>query len=332
MDQSNVTKKPLVSIIIPVFNVEKYLGQCLESVLNQTYDNLEIIIVNDYSPDGSINIAQSYAANDSRIRIVNHLENKGLPAARNSGLEVATGEFIQFIDSDDWIPLNRIEIMLDYLTSNNSSIVVAGIQVVKENGEKISERVFSQVESISDHVIRELQAGFAVKYLFKSCLVSNIRFNENLRNFEDGDFSVNIILAAEGKITVISDLLYYYRQHSGSITNKPSKATFEYFMLGVELVWSTIIGLTNLNYEEKSFLIHELLRIRWEGYDWLLNRPGISEDEKTLFTDLYVNMVKHLPKYSYYTESSSYVIPKQKNLIIKKIKWILRFIYNTFKR
>jgi len=91
-----------ISIIIPVFNVEKYIGICLESVINQTFRNLEIILVNDGSTDGSGKICDEYAARDSRIRVI-HQENKGVSAARNEGLRLSSGKYVGFVDGDDWI-------------------------------------------------------------------------------------------------------------------------------------------------------------------------------------------------------------------------------------
>lgn len=95
-------KKPLISVIIPVYGVEKYIAQCLDSIINQTYKNLEVIVVNDGTKDRSAEIAKEYATKDSRIKVYD-FQNGGLSVARNRGLEIATGDYISYIDSDDWL-------------------------------------------------------------------------------------------------------------------------------------------------------------------------------------------------------------------------------------
>ena len=109
-----MNNQPLLSVIIPVYKVEKYLRRCLDSIVNQTYKNLEIILVDDGSPDNSGKICDEYAQNDKRIKVI-HQKNKGQGAARNTGIIAANGELITFVDSDDWIENNTYEIMVSEL-------------------------------------------------------------------------------------------------------------------------------------------------------------------------------------------------------------------------
>lgn len=124
-----------VSVIIPIYNVEKYLAKCLDSVSNQTYKELEIICVNDCSLDNSAKILEEYVLKDNRIKIVNRGKNGGLSAARNSGLEVAIGEYVYFIDSDDWIDLDYLEKMVEKIEDNDVDIVV-NTNIIKESEDK----------------------------------------------------------------------------------------------------------------------------------------------------------------------------------------------------
>lgn len=114
---------PLVSIVIPVYNVEKYLRQCLESVVNQTYENLEIVCVNDGSPDNSLGILEEYANRDSRFKVIT-IENQGLSGARNVGTEACTGEFLMYIDSDDWVDINTVELAVDAIRNHSVDLVL----------------------------------------------------------------------------------------------------------------------------------------------------------------------------------------------------------------
>ena len=121
------------SIITPVFNTESYLEQCLESILNQTYKNFEIICINDASTDNSLSILKDYAKNDSRIRIINK-ENGGISAARNSGINAAMGDFLSFIDSDDWIDLDFFEKL--YLAAKKYSADIAAAGIIRISGRR----------------------------------------------------------------------------------------------------------------------------------------------------------------------------------------------------
>jgi glycosyltransferase EpsH len=115
-------KNPLISVIVPVYNVEKYLTQCVDSVLSQTYSNIEVVLVDDGSTDASPGICDRYAQNDKRI-IVIHKKNEGLSSARNKGLEAATGDYIMFVDSDDWIDLDTCEVVLEKALNTNVDLV-----------------------------------------------------------------------------------------------------------------------------------------------------------------------------------------------------------------
>ncbi len=124
---------PEVSVIIPVYNVEKYLEQCLDSVINQTLKDIEIICINDCSTDNSLEIMQAYATKDSRIKIIDFKKNKGVATARNEGIKLAKGTYIGFVDSDDWVDLDFYEKMHNAAHTNNSDLVKGSIKLYKIN-------------------------------------------------------------------------------------------------------------------------------------------------------------------------------------------------------
>ena len=119
-------KEPLISVIVPIYNVETYLPQCLDSIIVQTWNNLEIILINDGSTDNSGHICDAYVAKDSRIKVV-HKSNGGLSAARNSGLDIANGEYIGFVDSDDWIEPTMYENLFAGFSLGNNVILTNGM-------------------------------------------------------------------------------------------------------------------------------------------------------------------------------------------------------------
>ena len=140
---------PLISVIIPIYNVENYLARCLDSVVNQTYPNLEIILVNDGTPDGSVAIAEAYQEKDKRIKLL-HQENAGLSEARNTGIAAATGDYIAFLDSDDWLELDAYEYLLQLLVAYDADISIGGIRrtesVVSETSSENQVELLTQKE------------------------------------------------------------------------------------------------------------------------------------------------------------------------------------------
>lgn len=146
--------QPLISVIIPIYNVENYLVRCLESVIFQTYTNLEIILVNDGTPDGSVAIAEAYQEKDKRIKLI-HQENAGLSEARNTGIAAATGDYIAFLDSDDWLELDAYEYLLKLLVAHDADISIGGI--------RRTERVVSEMSS-ENQVELLTQKEYAKRY------------------------------------------------------------------------------------------------------------------------------------------------------------------------
>ena len=145
---------PLISVIIPVYNVEKYLEQCLDSVVNQSYKNLEIICINDYSEDNSLEILNCYAKNDNRIIILNNTKNIGLGYTRNMGLNYANGDFIHFLDADDWIELNTYEICADTIRKTKKNIDIIKFLYKSFNMTNDTKNVsFIVPEAYENHII-----------------------------------------------------------------------------------------------------------------------------------------------------------------------------------
>lgn len=210
-----------ISIIIPIYNVEQHIRKCVKSVINQTYKNIEIILVDDGSPDNCGRIAESFAEMDERIKVV-HQENKGLCSARNAGLEVATGEYIGFIDSDDWILPDMYEYLYKNLKEHEADITACRyFRVIKNKKTKVNTdgqvKIFNTDEAINNIVTKfELRTVFWNK-LFKREIFDNIRFPED-RVFE-GTNMMHIVLEQAERIVLLPDAKYYYIDTESSIIN-----------------------------------------------------------------------------------------------------------------
>ena len=213
-----------ISIIIPIYNVEKYIRQCLESVVSQTYKNLEIIVVNDGTKDNSMKIVEEYLS-DKRIKAINK-ENGGLSSARNKGMEEVTGEYIYFLDSDDWLELNTIEILVKNL-EENLEIIGANFYLfdeIKEEKRVNNLKVkYEEIEEGKYLLLNELEVVVWNKLYKTSFLRKNgIIFLENIVH-EDEDFTFKCYMKAK-RIKYIPNITYNYRVNRiGSIMNEIEK-------------------------------------------------------------------------------------------------------------
>ena len=176
--------QPLISVIVPIYKVEEYLDRCVESIVNQTYKSLEIILVDDGSPDNCPQMCDSWAGKDNRIKVV-HKENGGLSDARNAGMPFATGEIISFIDSDDWIEFDMFEKMLNRMQADNSDMVSCGVKWVEEDGSLIRD-VTSEDEVLDTTVaMKTLLNDSKLKQhvwnkIYKHNLIKDIPFEKGL--------------------------------------------------------------------------------------------------------------------------------------------------------
>ena len=208
-----------VSIIIPIYNVDKYLNQCINSVINQTYKNLEILLIDDGSTDKSGSICDAYAEKDSRIKVF-HQVNAGAANAKNKGLDLATGDYIAFIDSDDIAEECWIDTMVTIL--NNYSADMCECRFDKyyiDRYEKLDENlkdinVFSSEEYLNQYLDDWTCSLFWTK-LFKRELTENIRFRKERRCIDDEFYTYKVISNAK-KIVKINNILYHYRQRKSS--------------------------------------------------------------------------------------------------------------------
>lgn len=209
-----------ISVIVPIYKVENYLAKCVDSIINQTYKNLEIILVDDGSPDKCPQMCDEYAKNDSRIKVI-HKENGGLSDARNAGMKIATGKYISFIDSDDWVSADFFKVLYDTMIDSESDIVECDVLKVDEEKPDLSVNDFKEVK------VFDKQTGL-------SMLISEKEFHQHVWNklykaevalsvpFERGklnedEFWTYQIFGQAKKVAKVSKSLYFYLQRTGSI-------------------------------------------------------------------------------------------------------------------
>lgn len=216
----------LISVIVPIYNVEDYLNRCVDSLINQTYSNIEIILVDDGSPDNCPAICDFYAQVDNRIKVI-HKANGGLSDARNIGLRVASGDLIAFVDSDDWVSPTYIETMLNVLNDSDADIVECGfIRTAGETDVSVRNNPSSR---------RSYSSAEALQLLIKDCELHQIVWNKlytrsviadtlfEIGKYNEDEFWTYQIMGRAHKIVKIDDILYYYYQNNASIMGQGYK-------------------------------------------------------------------------------------------------------------
>ena len=209
----------LVSIIVPVYKVEQYLKRCMDSILNQTYKNIEVILVNDGSPDNCPALCDEYEKIDSRVRVI-HKENGGLSSARNVALDIVKGDYVFFVDSDDWLALDTLEVLSEYLENDYDMISFQRTYLTEE---KVVEKGDKNAKDMD--VSQYIDASFLGRYdffvttkIFKTEVFNNVRFLEG-RNYEDLEIMHRLFLNMKKVVGLDYFLYYYWKGNEGAITN-----------------------------------------------------------------------------------------------------------------
>lgn len=212
----------MISIIIPIYNAEKYIKRCVLSVINQSYDKLEILLVNDGSTDNSLHICEAFAVNDNRIKVISQ-NNGGVSKARNTGLRLAKGEYVMFLDSDDYMLPDMCKTMLDVLHSKQADCVICGIQE-PEGGLWCPQRNidYSTLEDFKKDFIYQLNTELLSpcwNKIFKKQLITHL-FNEEISFGEDLIFDLEYLNNCTRLSFITAPLVYHEKQVAGSLVTK----------------------------------------------------------------------------------------------------------------
>ena len=254
---------PEISIIVPVYNVEKYLPRCVDSILNQTFTNFELILVDDGSTDRSGIICDQYKKRDNRIKVI-HKINEGVSKARNIGISEAKGRYIEFIDSDDWIERSLLEDTLKQIRIDNSDIIFFGILYEDEDDNLIKEKKY-----VRDEVIEKEKSKLAIELynkdlfgytwckLFKNRIIkdNNILFNNDISYCEDEEFTCRYFKYVK-KISICSNTYYHYIHYSRERKSLTESVNSKDIIMR-DLVYKSWIDMLNFNdNEEKDYLLN----------------------------------------------------------------------------
>ncbi len=221
----NTNKVPSISIIVPVYNVEKYLKKCIDSILNQSFQNFELILVDDGSTDSSGEICDEYALKDRRVLVI-HKENGGLSSARNEGIKASSAEYVGFVDSDDYISFSMYEFLYNNLIENNADISICGLYNCYENN------VYPQYSKKEFYLLNNEQAlkmalegkvfsVHAVNKLYRKSLFEDVLFPIN--KLSEDAFTIPKLLLKSRRVVVNTVPLYFYVHRSGTITTSSYK-------------------------------------------------------------------------------------------------------------
>ena len=281
----------LISVIIPVFNVESYLEEALNSVINQTYVNLEIIVINDCSSDRCGEICERYAKIDDRIIVLHNESNKGLATTRNIGLSIVRGSYVFFLDSDDWIELNAIEVLVESAVKNNADIVVArkydeyvGKTIIPTKLKKkdMVPFLYTNTDILLEYLDGKFEDAIWNK-LYRTQLFDGIVFPDG-RNYEDVSTTWKLmkrVVEKGGIIVLLPDILFHFRMRNSSISHTKSLSNTVDAWTAYREKYEGLPSLSRLLLADCYSQIGSM----WMSY------AGFSSDEKTKATKIMKEML-----------------------------------------
>lgn len=326
----------LVSVIIPVYKVEKYLAESVGSVLNQTYKNLEIILVDDGSPDNCGKICDKYAEKDGRVKVI-HKKNGGPSSARNMGITEASGDWIYFMDSDDWIELDTIEKSLGFSVNNNCDMCIFDFDLCYENYRirnnllKHNENVFKKLDDESVFLAYACAHGSMCNVITKARIIKQLKFDENISLYEDQTFKWQLY----SKITsfcYVKEAFYHYRYVASSLCNSADYEV-EVRLKNLDAIYQ--IGCDIVNTSE--FPLNSVKAVHSKYLEGFWSRCILIFESKMALTDkvkLYNSLVNSNEFKESIQDFSNLYFSRINNLLLKRKKapcWIIIWLFIKIK-
>ena len=317
----------LITIVIPVYNVEKYLDRCINSVINQTYSNLEIILVDDGSTDSCPKICDEYEKKDKRIKVI-HKENEGVSSARNIGLKNATGNYITFVDSDDTITEDYIKVILENL--NSEEILIFNYILKKNKNTRVNYCNLNKITGIDDELINSLiryhLLNSVTNKVYKKEIIDkyNLHFREDIICGEDFIFNLDYLTKIK-TAKIIKKPLYYYYQNEKSIMHKKKGNKLEQQRILNDYMYELFIKYKyDLSYMKKLYIDSIYSVIRFNIIHNIPNNESLKEIKEYVEQSKIMN-IDEKSKLSLYDRLIYYMICKKKfksvyNIIKFKVK------------
>lgn len=300
MKESSYKQK--ISIVIPIYNVENYLRQCLDSIVNQSYKNIEIICINDGSTDNSLQILNEYASQDNRFVVISQ-ENTGLSGARNAGIKVSTGEYIMFVDSDDWIDIEMCEALYTAMTSNN--VYAAMCCYIKEfgthvsvtslysedkvfSGETFYQEFYSRLAGLPDEYLSQPQRCDELvspcMQLFSKKYVSGIEFRslKEIGTSEDWLFQLEVYARCKSVVYVNKPYYHYRKTNSASVTTVYKPQLYQCWQKMFSYAEGTLKQYGLYEVYKKNFWNKVAVSLLLIGLHEIKSNNGITEQAKKL--------------------------------------------------
>ncbi|MCP9081979.1 glycosyltransferase family 2 protein [Streptococcus sp. CF10-1] len=243
-----------ISVIVPVYNVEAYLEKCVESILKQTYTNLEILLVNDGSTDNSGELCDQLASQYENIKVY-HIENAGVSNARNMGIQLATGSWVTFIDSDDFVTQDYLATLASAVEGLNVGFAIAPLHHIKNGivtdlpSHSGKTELWSTEETMKELLMTTRTSFFPVAKLFKRDLLADEKFNTNYHLAEDALFLTELLLKTRCSCVFIDKPVYYYDHREGSATTSVNRYVFDTIEVYKQIIAQVSQAFPNLKYE-----------------------------------------------------------------------------------
>ena len=302
MNNNSIVNNVLLSVIVPIYNMEKYLDKCIKSIINQTYTNLEIILIDDGSKDSSYSICEKYKEKDDRIKVYRK-ENGGLSDAKNFGISKANGEFLTFVDADDWIDVNMYEVMLKQMKEKNAEISICGRYIEYENGASKKWKNNTYLEMNKKEALIYLNSFYDFDMaswdkIYKTELFNNIRFPVG-KKCEDA-YTTYLLFEKCDKIIYISNCFYHYFQRSGSISRN-KELNMDYIYAAKEQMDFFKENYPDLSFAGETNYIFAIKSIF-----------QVSVERKIKLNDEFKKMLKEVKKYAKIIFGNKYISKKKK--------------------